>query len=64
MLQRTIGVKPNHDSRNTAFGAFRLGGVTLREVGQALGLNVWSVHDLLASEGGGDRRRPSEGDRW
>lgn len=40
MLQRTMGVKPNHDSRNTAFGAVRLGGVTLREVGQALGLNV------------------------
>lgn len=37
--------------KREAIDAYRSGRLTLRELGNALGLDPWSTHDLLASEG-------------
>jgi hypothetical protein len=38
-------------AKGEAVEAYSAGRLTLRELGGALGLDVWAVHDLLASEG-------------
>lgn len=38
-------------AKREAIEAYRGGRLTLRELGRALGLDVWGVHDLLAGEG-------------
>lgn len=38
-------------AKREAIEAFQGGRLTLRELARALGLDVWGVHDLLASEG-------------
>lgn len=37
--------------KRDAIEAYRGGRVTLRQFGEALGLDVWSAHDLLRAEG-------------
>lgn len=37
--------------KREALDAYRAGRVTLRELATALGLDVWSAHDLLRAEG-------------
>jgi hypothetical protein len=37
--------------KREALKAYGAGRVTLRELGEALGLGVWATHDLLRSEG-------------
>ena len=37
--------------KRDALEAYGAGRLTLRELGQALGLRVWATHDLLRSEG-------------
>lgn len=38
-------------TQREATDAYRAGRVTLRELGRALGLDVWATHDLLATLG-------------
>lgn len=38
-------------AKREAIEAYRGGRLTLRELARSLGLDVWGVHDLLASEG-------------
>lgn len=37
--------------KREALDSYKAGRVTLRELARALGLDVWSTHDLLRSEG-------------
>ncbi|MGI9033385.1 MAG: UPF0175 family protein [Acidimicrobiales bacterium] len=38
-------------TKRDALEAYQSGRLTLRELGRALGLDGWAVHDLLAAEG-------------
>jgi hypothetical protein len=50
-IRQLLGFALRQLGKEEAVTAYRQGRLTLRQLGQTLGLDMWGAHDLLASEG-------------
>jgi hypothetical protein len=50
-IRQLLGLALRQLGKDEAVTAYRQGRLTLRQLGETLGLDIWGAHDLLASEG-------------